>query len=144
MMSIGSQEIVMLLPHGTLIAIIDGVTFELYRNSGTEAEPELTPEESPKLDSSNHSGGSHHSSSGNPGGHQADEDGHAIAAAEWLNQQVLGHKVNDLVVFAAPRTLGEIRKHYHKLTEQALLGEINKSMAGRQPSELIEALREPV
>ena len=66
-----------------------------------------------------------------------------VRAAEWLNQQVLGHKVSDLVVFAAPRTLGEIRKHYHKLTEQALLGEVNKSMAGRSPSELIEALREP-
>ncbi|MDL2351653.1 MAG: host attachment protein [Pseudomonadota bacterium] len=133
----------MLLPHATLIAVIDGSEFELYRNTGTEAEPELTPEESPKLDGSNHSGGSHRSSSGNPGGHQNDEDGHAIAAAEWLNQQVLGHKVSDLVVFAAPRTLGEIRKHYHKLTEQALLGEINKSMAGRPPSELIAALHEP-
>lgn len=134
----------MLLPHGTLIAVIDGSAFELYRNAGTEAEPELSPEESPKLDASNHSGGSHRSSSGNPGGHQNDEDAHAIAAVEWLNQQVLGHKLDHLVIFAAPRTLGEMRKHYHKLTEQALLGEINKSMAGRQPSELIEALHEPV
>ena len=133
----------MLLPHGTMIAVIDGSTFELYRNTGTEAEPELTSEDSPKLDGSNHSGGSHHSSTGNPGGHQNDEDAHAIAAAEWLNQQVLGHKVTDLVVFAAPRTLGEIRKHYHKLTEQALLGEINKSMAGRQASDLLAALHEP-
>ena len=54
----------MLLPHATLIAVIDGSEFELYRNTGTEAEPELTPEESPKLDGSNHSGGSHRSSSG--------------------------------------------------------------------------------
>lgn len=133
----------MLLPHGTMIAVIDGSAFELYRNTGTEAEPELTAEESPKLDNSNHSAGSHHSSSANPNGHQNDEDAHAIAATEWLNQQVLGHKLEHLVVFAAPRTLGEIRKHYHKLTEQALLGEINKSMSGRQPSELIAALHEP-
>ena len=54
----------MLLPHGTVIAVIDGSAFELYRNTGTEAEPELSAEESPKLDSSNHSAGSHHSSSG--------------------------------------------------------------------------------
>ena len=133
----------MLLPHGTMIAVIDGNTFELYRNTGTEAEPELSSEESPKLDASNHSSGSHYSSSGNPGGHQADEDAHAIAAVEWLNQQVLGHKLKDLVIFAAPRTLGELRKHYHKQTEQALLGEVNKSMTGRQPSELVTALREP-
>lgn len=133
----------MLLPHGTIVAVIDGVTFELYRNSGNEAEPELTPEDSPKLDASNHSGGSHHSKPGNHEGHQPNEDAHAIAAVEWLNQQVLGHKITDLVVFAAPRTLGELRKHYHKLTQQALLGEINKSMSGRKPSELIEALHEP-
>ncbi len=133
----------MLLPNGTMVAVIDGNAFELYRNTGTEGEPELTPEESPKLDASNHSAGSHHSSSGNPGGNQADEDAHAIAAVEWLNQQVLGHKLDDLVIFAAPRTLGELRKHYHKLTEQALLGEVNKSMTGRQPSDLLTALREP-
>ena len=132
----------MLLPPGTVVAVIDGRAFELYRNTGSEAEPELSVEESPKLDSSNHSAGSHHSSSGNPGGHQADEDAHAIAAAEWLNQQVLGHKLTDLVIFAAPRTLGELRKHYHKLTQQALVGEVNKSMAGRQPAELIAALQQ--
>lgn len=133
----------MLLPNGTMVAVIDGNAFELYRNTGTEGEPELTPEECPKLDTSNHSAGSHHSSSGNPGGNQADEDAHAIAAVEWLNQQVLGHKLNNLVIFAAPRTLGEVRKHYHKLTEQALVGEVNKSMTGRQPSELLAALHEP-
>jgi protein required for attachment to host cells len=133
----------MLLPNGAMIAVIDGNAFELYRNIGTEGEPELTPEESPKLDASNHSAGSHHSSSGNPGGNQADEDAHAIAAVEWLNQQVLSHKLDNLVIFAAPRTLGELRKHYHKLTEQALLGEVNKSMTGRQPSDLLTALREP-
>ena len=133
----------MLLPTGTMVAVIDGSEFELYRNTGTQAEPELSPETSPALDASNHSAGSHHSSSGNPDGHQADEDAHAIAAVEWLNQQVLGNKVSDLVIFAAPRTLGELRKHYHKQTEQALLGEVDKSMTGRQPSELITALREP-
>lgn len=133
----------MLLPTGTMVAVIDGSEFELYRNTGTQAEPELSPEESPALDASNHSASSHHSSSGNPDGHQADEDAHAIAAVEWLNQQVLENKVSDLVIFAAPRTLGELRKHYHKQTEQALLGEVNKSMTGRQPSELITALREP-
>ena len=133
----------MLLPNGTMIAVIDGATLELYRNTGTPAEPELTAEESPKLDASNHSAGSHHSSSGNPGGNQADEDAHAIAAVEWLNQQVLGHKLENLVIFAAPRALGELRKHYHKMTEQALIGEVNKSMTGRQPSELLSALSQP-
>lgn len=130
----------MLLPTDTVVAVIDGKAFELYRNTGTHTEPELTAQDNPALDASNHSGGSHHSSSGNPGGNQADEDAHAIAAAEWLNQQVLGNKIADLVIFAAPRTLGELRKHYHKKTEQALVGEVAKTMSGRQPADLLAAL----
>lgn len=31
----------MLLPHGAVIAVVDGQNFELYRNAGDEAAPEL-------------------------------------------------------------------------------------------------------
>ena len=51
----------MLLPHGTVIALVDGHNFELYRNAGDEAAPELSALPSPKLDTHNHSGASHHS-----------------------------------------------------------------------------------
>lgn len=131
----------MLLPHGTVIALVDGKTFELYRNAGDEADPELTAMDSPRLDSHNHSAGSHHSSSGNHAGHQVDEDAHAIAAVNWLNSQVLGHKIEQLVVFAPPRTLGEMRRHYHKQTERAVLKEFHKDLTGKQPAEIIAALR---
>jgi protein required for attachment to host cells len=136
------QENAMLLPHGTVIALLDGETFELYRNEGTEAEPSLIALDDPKLDDTNHSAGSHSSSPGNHDGNMMDEDAHAVGAANWLNEQVLGHKLEHLVIFAAPRTLGELRKHYHKLTAQAVLKEINKSYTGRAPDEIIAALRE--
>jgi protein required for attachment to host cells len=132
----------MLLPHGTVVALVDGHNFELYRNTGDEAEPELSALTAPKLDTHNHSGGSHHSSSGNHAGSLVAEDAHAIAAVSWLNGQVLGGKIRDLVVFAAPRTLGELRKHYHKLTERALLKEVNKDLTGHKPPEILAALRE--
>lgn len=131
----------MLIPHGAVIALVDGKNFELYRNSGNEAEPELEAMASPKLDTHNHSGGGHHSSSANPAGHLVDEDAHAIAAVHWLNEQVLGHKFDQLVVIAAPRTLGELRKHYHKQLENALLRELSKDLIGKKPPEIIEALR---
>lgn len=132
----------MLLPHGTVIALIDGKNFELYRNAGDEAEPELTVIDVPKLDSHNHSATGHHSSPGNHAGRQVEEDAHAIAAVNWLNSQVLGHKIDSLVVFAPPRTLGELRRHYHKQTENAVLKEYAKDLMGRQPSEIIAALRD--
>ena len=71
----------MLIPHGTVIALIDGKHLELYRNSGDEAEPEFAALPSPKLDAHNHSGASHHSSAGNHDDHMVIEDAHAGAAA---------------------------------------------------------------
>lgn len=132
----------MLLAHGTVIALVDGQKFELYRNAGNEAEPELAAMDAPKLDTHNHSGGSHHSSSGNHADGLVAEDAHAIAAVNWLNSQVLGHKIENLVVFAAPRTLGEMRRHYHKQTERAILKEVHKDLAGKPPAQILSALRE--
>lgn len=132
----------MLLPHGTVIALVDGTRFELYRNTGNEAGPELTAMSSPKLDTHNHSGGSHHSSAGSHADSLVAEDAHAIAAVNWLNSQVLGHKIESLVVFAAPRTLGEMRRHYHKQTERAILKEVHKDLAGKPAAQILGALRE--
>ena len=132
----------MLLPHGAVVAIVDGRNFELYRNAGNEAEPGLAALPSPRLDTHNHSGGSHHGRSANHESHLADEDAHAIAVVEWLNTEVLAHRLENLVVIAAPRTLGEMRRHYHKLTERAMVAEIAKDLAGRPPADILTALRD--
>ena len=63
--------------------------------------------------------------------------------SKWqLNNEVLGHRIENLVVFAAPRTLGEVRKHYHKQTERVVLKEYHKDMVGKPPAEIVAALRE--
>lgn len=131
----------MLLPHGTIVALVDGSKFEVLRNTGTEAEPELTEFATPALDSSNRSGGSHKSVPGNHDETQVSEDAHAIAATEWLNAQVLGHKIDDLVIIASPRTLGEMRQHYHGQLEKVLRGELSKDLAGRGGDQILTALR---
>ena len=46
------------------------------------------------------------------------------------------------MVFAAPRTLGELRKHYHKMTRRALRKELGKGLAGNPPEAILAALRE--
>ena len=132
----------MLLPHGTLVALVDGKKFELYRNSGNEAEPALTAVEAPKLDAHNHSGGGHHSSSGNHAGSLVDEDAHATAVVNWLNGEVLGHRLEKLIVVAAPRTLGEMRRHYHKQTEHVIVAEIAKDLTGKPAAEVLAQLRD--
>ena len=132
----------MLLPHGTVIALIDGKHLELYRNVGDEAAPEFASLPSPKLDTHNHSGSSHHSSPGNHADKLVSEDAHANAAAQWLNSQALGNKIDHLVVIAPPRTLGELRRHYHKRLEDKLLAELHKDLIGKPPEQILATLRE--
>jgi len=132
----------MLIPHGAVIALVDGEDWQILRNSGTEAEPELTEMATPELVESNHgSGGRHAVSSANPSGNQRDEDAHAAAVAEWLNRQVQDHKIEQLVVIAPPRTLGELRHHYSKAVQRAVIGELAKDFMDRQPTQIIAALR---
>jgi len=132
----------MLLPHGAVIALVDGDNLELFRNSGNEAQPALSSIEAPSLDEHNKgSGARHHSSSAEQSGHQLDEDAHAAAVADWLNHQVLTNVVTHLVIIASPRTLGEMRRHYHERLKAALIGELHKEFTGRSGASVLEALR---
>lgn len=132
----------MLLPHGTVVAVVDGENLELFRNTGNEAAPDLSPMESPTIESHNKGAGArHHSSSANPTGHQLEEDSHAAAVADWLKQQVVGNKIAHLVVIAPPRTLGELRQRYDKSLEAVLLGEVHKELVGRSAQDILAALQ---
>lgn len=131
----------MLLPHGVVIALVDGQNFRLLRNAGTEAAPQLIEMEAPTIDSRNHSGAGHRSSPGNHADALVAEDAHAMAVTAWLNGEVLERRIEYIVVIAAPRTLGEMRHHYHKVTERALLREMAKDMADAREPEIIAALK---
>ena len=121
----------MRLPKGATVAVADGEKLNLFRNTGDEANPKLTALPAAHVASDNKgSGGRHHSSSANPGGSQMEEDGFSAGIAALLNKQVLDGKIADLVVVAAPRALGELRKHYHQKLSAALVGEIAKDLTG--------------
>lgn len=130
----------MLFPHGTIVAVTDGHRLHLYRNGGNEQSLELAAMDDPKL---HHEGGpsaGHHVSSANPEKGAHGEDEYVRAVADYLNKQVLGHKIEHLYVIAAPRALGELRKHYHKMTEKALVGELSKELTGASLQDIEKAL----
>ena len=139
----------MLLPHGTMFALVDGENFELYRNAGMEAKPNLTKVETPQLEATNFSAGIRRSEE--PGRHQArtgdgsndslDESAHVTAVTEWLNSQVIAHKIDQLVIVADPRSLGAMRPHYHKQLKDVLLGEVSKEMIGRSGEDIVNMLK---
>ena len=139
----------MLLPQGTTFAVVDGGRFELLRNTGTETAPRLEPLETPSLEITNYSEGIRRNDSnssfpartGHGSNSSLDESAHVIAVAEWLNQQVLSHKIDKLIVIADPKSLGVMRKRYHKQLEAVLLGELAKTLTGRPTDEIITALQ---
>jgi protein required for attachment to host cells len=131
-----------LIPHGTVIAVVDGKKLELHRNAGNEAAPEIVTMDAPKLHEHNKDSGARHiSSAANPTGHLLDEDAHAAAVAGWLNQQVVSHNIEHLIVVAPPRTLGELRLRYDNALKATLLSELDKEMTGRSGQDILEALR---
>lgn len=121
----------MKIPKGAIVAVADGEILNLFRNEGEESAPKLSALPDAAVDTENKgSGGRHHSSSANPADSQQDEDSFAAGTAAMLNKRVLDGKIEALVIVAAPRTLGELRKHYHKSLSAILVGEIAKDLTG--------------
>ena len=119
-----------MLPKGTIVAVADGETLNLFQSTGDETGVKLRALPDQVIDASKGTSGGHQSSSANPDNGQANEDGFAAGIVQYLNQRVLGGGMEGLVVVAAPRTLGEMRKHYHKQLSAVLLGEIAKDLTG--------------
>ncbi|MFF0924136.1 host attachment family protein [Rhizobium leguminosarum] len=131
----------MILPQGTVVAVTDGEKLDLYRNngSGTELGLSLIPGVS-IVDEAKGSGGRHGSTSANPDESQLAEDGFSAGIAQYLNKQVLEGEIEHLAIISAPRSLGELRKHYHKFLAAKLLLEIPKELTGHSVEDIEKAV----
>ena len=127
----------MKIAKGAIIAVADGEILNLYRNDGEESAPRLRAVPHGEVATDNMgSGGRHQSSSANPSDSQQDEDSFAAGTAALLNKRVLDGEIDALIVIAAPRTLGELRKHYHKALSAVLIGEIDKDLTGHSIADI--------
>ena len=52
----------------------------------------------------------------------------AAQTAEFLRDAALGGTLKSLVVVAPPKTLGELRKHYHKEVSNRIIEELPKDL----------------
>ena len=73
--------------------------------------------------------------------HQQEEDRFAAETADFLKQRALANDFESLIIVAPPKTLGELRKHYHKEVSARLLGELDKDLTGHPVPEIEAALR---
>ena len=60
--------------------------------------------------------------------------------AAMLNAQVMAGHIGSLIIIAAPRTLGEMRRHYHKALSARLVGEVAKDLTGHCVQDIEKAV----
>lgn len=143
----------MQVPHNAFVVVADGRKMLFLRNEGDAWQPSLQVErkrvqENPangaqKTDApgrSFQSVGARRSAYEEADFHQLEEDRFAAETAELLNRRALENDFESLIVIAPPRTLGELRKSYHKAVENRLAGEIGKDLTRHSIAEIEQAL----
>lgn len=121
----------MILPNDTTVAVVDGEKLRLFRNKGMEPRIQLVEETVSGVEPANQgSGARHRSTSANPDRSRLEEDDFAASAAARLNRLMLDGEIASLFVIADPRTLGELRRHFHDVTREKLIGDLAKDFTG--------------
>lgn len=129
----------MILPNAAIVAVVDGEKLLMFKNTGHE-DPHLTVFETAPVEASASGSPGHQSSAANPDNDTQAEDGFAVGVAAMLNKLAFQGDVKDVVVIAAPKTLGELRKHWHKQLEAKLVGEIAKDLTGQSAEHIAAAI----
>lgn len=144
----------MRIPNQTLVLVADGRKMLFLRNEGDETYPDLRVEAHREQDNPSN----REQSTDAPGRaatgnfrtnrsgmeetdfHQIAEDRFAAEASELLRKRALANDFEQLIIAAPPRTLGELRKHYHSSVEQRLIGEVDKDLTGMPIPDIEKAL----
>ncbi len=143
----------MRVPHDSYVLVADGAKMLFFRNEGNAANPNLTllaaeqqadiADRDIKTDMAGQKPGSPGmggaSSAGETDFHRQAEDRFAAEAADRINRAALANEFEKLIIVAPPKTLGELRKHYHKQDEGRIAAEIAKDLTGH-PVDRIEAV----
>jgi protein required for attachment to host cells len=136
------------------VVVADGRKMLFFRNEGDAEYPKLEVErkaihDNPadrdqKTDAPGHtfdaSGGAGRSAYEEVDFHQLEEDRFAAETAEMLRKRALRNEFESLIIVAPPRTLGALRKHYHKEVEKRLAGEVAKDLTGHPVTEIEKIL----
>ena len=142
------------IDNGSLVMVVDGAKLLLFRNDGDEKYPVLstiTHEEVDNPPSREHGtdtpgrthssmGDGRSSSYGETDWHEQSERRFARHAAGILDKAAIAKPGAGIIVIAAPRTLGELRKHYGRETGNRLLAEIGKDLANHATDDIVEAI----
>lgn len=135
----------MRIKNGTLIFVANGAKMRILRNDGGVDDISLTEvltqeiENPPTRDHGTDSPGRTHSRMGarrssysETDWHQQAEDEFAKDAAEALERVAEENAGAEIIVAAAPRALGEMRKYFGAQTKTCLVAEIDKDLTNME------------
>ena len=144
----------MQIPHDSVVLVADGRKSLFFRNQGDAEFPNLQVEDKQVQDNPAHheqasdtAGMSMKMKDGRGGSmeevdfHQQEEDRFAADMAAMLKARALSNDYESLVVVAPPRTLGELRRHYHKEVEKRLVAEVPKDLVNVPVPEIEKILQ---
>jgi len=144
----------MQIPHDSVVLVADGRKSLFFRNQGDADFPNLQVEDKQVQDNPAHheqasdtAGMSMKTKDGRGGSmeevdfHQQEEDRFAADMAAMLKARALSNDYESLVVVAPPRTLGELRRHYHKEVEKRLVAEVPKDLVNVPVAEIEKILK---
>ena len=139
----------MRVPHNSYVMVADGRKMLFFRNEGDADLPNLqvvrvTEKPNPaNRDQASDAPGRTFSSVGggrsayeNTDFHELEESRFAVETADLLKRRAMHGDFENLIIVAPPRTLGELRKHYHKEVANRLVAEIPKDLTGHPVSEI--------
>lgn len=142
------------LPHKSVVLVADGRKMLFLRNEGDNEFPNLVVEKAQEQDNpatrdqATDSAGRASSPQGGVQSsveptdfHQIEEDRFAADAADFLKTGALQNDYESLIIVAPPKTLGELRKHYHKEVTHRLKGELDKDLTGHPIKDIEKALK---
>ena len=142
------------LPHNSVVLVADGRKMLFLRNEGDNEFPNLVVEQAREQDNpatrdqatdsagrASSPQGAARSSVEPTDFHQIEEDRFAADAADFLKTRALKNDFESLIIVAPPKTLGEMRKHYHKEVSNRLVGELDKDLTGHPIADIEKALQ---
>lgn len=140
----------MQVPHNAFVLVADGRKALFFRNEGDADYPNLRVEHAEekvnpadrdqKTDAAGGASSTQMGTMEEVDFHQQEEDRFAADTAEMLKRRALANEFEALIIVAPPKTLGELRKHYHKEVSSRLAGELAKDLTGHPVPEIEKAL----
>jgi protein required for attachment to host cells len=140
----------MQVPHNAFVLVADGRKALFFRNEGDADFPNLQVEHAEervnpadrdqKTDAAGGASATRMGTMDEVDFHQQEEDRFAADTADMLKRRALANEFDSLIIVAPPKTLGELRRHYHKEVSNRLAGELAKDLTGHPVPEIEKAL----